>query len=52
MWRHFTDLPADQQGPALVLPLEVETLDAVLETDDTEIAKDDDVDAIINHLNK
>ena len=52
MWRHFADLPANQQGPALVLPLKVETLDAVLETDDTEITKDDDVDAIINCLNK
>ena len=52
VWRHFADLPANQQGPALVLPLKVETLDAVLETDDTEITKDDDVDAIINRLNK
>lgn len=36
----------------LVLSLEDEALDAVLEINDVEIAKDDDLDAIINRLNK
>ena len=52
VWRRFTDLPAHRQGSALVLPLEDEASDAVLEIDDTEIAKDDGVDAIINRLNR
>ena len=52
MWRRFTDLPAHRQGSALVLPLEDEASDAALEIDDAEIAKDDGVDAIINHLNR
>ena len=36
----------------LVLSFEDEALDAVLEINDVEIAKDDDLDAIINRLNK
>ena len=36
----------------LVLSLEDEALNAVLEINDAEIAKDDDLDAIINRLNK
>ena len=36
----------------LVLSLEDEALNAVLEINDAEIAKDDDLDATINHVNK
>ena len=50
VWRRF-DLPANRQGSTLVLSLEDEALDTVLEIDNAEIAKDDDVDAIINCLN-
>ena len=52
MWRCFTDLPANWQRPELVLSLEDVALDAVLEINDAEIAKDDDLDDIISHLNK
>ena len=40
----FTDMPPKQQGSAFVLSLEDEALDAVLEIDDAEIAKDDGAD--------
>ena len=52
VWRRFTDLPANRQGSALVLSLEDEALDAVLETDDEDIAKENGVDAIIERLSK
>ena len=39
VWRHFTDLPANRQGSALVLYLEDEAIDAVLEIDDEDILK-------------
>ena len=52
VWRRFTDLPKERQGSALVLSLEDEALDAVLEIDDEEIAKEDGVDAIIERLNR
>ena len=52
MWISFTDIPANRQGSALVLSLENEALDAVLEIDDAEIAKDDGAYAIINRRNK
>ena len=50
--RHFTNLPANRQVSALVLSLEDETLDAVLETDNEDIAKENGVDAKIEHLNR
>ena len=52
VWRHFTNIPANRQGSALVLSLEDEALDAVLEIDDEDIAKENDVDAIIERLNR
>ena len=52
MWISFTDIPANRQGSTLVLSLENEALDAVLEIDDAEIAKDDGAYAIINRRNK
>ena len=48
----FTNLPANRQGSALVLSLEDEALDAVLEIDDKDIAKENGVDAIIERLNR
>ena len=48
VWRHFTDMHANQEGSALVLSLEDGALDAVQEIGDSEIAKDDGADAIIN----
>ena len=39
-----TDIPAKQQGSTFVLSLEDEALDAVLEIDNAEIAKDDGAD--------
>ena len=50
--RCFTNLPVERQGPALVLSLEDEALDAVLEINDEDIAKENGVDAIIEHLNR
>ena len=40
----FTAMPPKQQGSAFVLSLEDEALDAVLEINDAEIAKDDGAD--------
>ena len=34
-WQKFSDLPANRQGPALVLLLEDKTLGAVLEINDS-----------------
>ena len=39
-WRRFTNLPANRQGSALTLSLENEALDAVLEIDNEDIAKE------------
>ena len=50
--RRFTNLPANSQGSALVLSLEDESLDAVLEIDDKDIAKENGMDAIIERLNR
>ena len=52
VWRCFTNLPVERQGPALVLSLEDEALDTVLEINDEGIAKENGVDAIIEHLNR
>ena len=38
--RRFTNLPANRQGSALMLSLEDEALDAVLEIDNEDIAKE------------
>ena len=51
IWRCFTDLSANRQGSA-VLSLEDEALDTVLDIDDEDIAKEDSVDAIIEHWNR
>ena len=50
--RPFTNLPASTQRSALALSLEDEALDAVLEIDNEDIAKENGVDAIIEHLNR
>ena len=48
----MTDLPENRQGSGLVLSLEDEALDASLEIDDEDIAKENGVDAILEHLNR
>ena len=50
--RPFTNLPASTQRSALVLSLEDEALDAVLEIDNEDIAKENGVDAITERLNR
>ena len=52
IWQRFSDLPAHQQEPALVLSLEDEALDAVLEIDESDISKENGVDFIIERLNR
>ena len=52
VWRCITNLPANRQGSALVLSLEDQSLDAVLEIDNEDIAKETDVDAKIESLNR
>ena len=48
--RPFTNLPASTQRSALALSLEDEALDAVLEIDNEDIAKENGVDAITERL--
>ena len=45
VWRHFTDLPTNRQGSALVLPLEDKALYGVLEIHYEDIAKENGVNA-------
>ena len=40
VWRCFTNLPANRQGSALMLSQEDEALDAALEIDNEDIAKE------------
>ena len=51
MWKCFTELPAKRQGSALVLSPKDEALDAVLETNESEIAGENGVVTIITRLN-
>ena len=50
--RPFTNLPASTQRSALAVSLEDEALDAVLEIDNEDIAKENGVDAITERLNR
>ena len=50
--RKFSDLPANRQGPTLVLSIEDEPLDAVLDIDESDISKENGVDFIIDRLNR
>ena len=52
VWRQFTTLEPEKQGPAVVLTLEGEVEDAVLELDTSEITRTDGIDKIITRLNK
>ena len=52
IWQKVSDLPANQQVPALVLSLEDEALDAVLEIDESDISKENGVDFMIKRLNR
>ena len=52
VWRMFTDLDTERQGPALVLSLEGEAQDAVLELNEGDYVKDNGVDLILARLDK
>ena len=52
IWRKSSNVTANWQGPALVLSLEDEALDAVLEIDESDISKENDIDFIIERLNR
>ena len=52
IWRKFTDLSKERQGPAIVLSLENEALDAVLEIEEEQISSENGVDVIINRLDR
>ena len=52
IWRNFSDLRKAKQGPAIVLSLENEGLDAVLELSEEVISGENGVDAIINRLDR
>ena len=52
VWTRLTDLPGNRQGSGLVLSLEDEALDAALEIDDEDIAKENGVDAILERLTR
>ena len=45
-------MPANRQGPALVLSLEDEALDAVLEIDESNISKENGVDFKTERFNR
>ena len=52
IWRKFSDLPKEKQGPAIVLSLENEALDAVLELEEETISAENGVDTIIAKLDR
>ena len=52
IWRKFTTLESEKQGPAIVLSLEGMAQDAVLELDSNQISHTDGVTIIIDRLNK
>lgn len=52
IWRKFTTLEPEKQGPAIVLSLQGEAQDAILELDTSEISGENGVDKIIERLNR
>ena len=52
IWRKFTSLEQEKQGPAIVLSLEGEAQDAILELSTNDITDKDGVDKIIACLNR
>ena len=52
VWRQFTTLDPEKQGPAVVLTLKGEAQDAILELDTSEITQTDRIDKIITRLNR
>ena len=52
MWRQFTTLESEKQGPAIVLTLEGEALDAALEIETSVVRKPYGTDRIITRLIK
>ena len=51
IWRKFTSLEQEKQGPAIVLSLEGEAQDAILELNTNYITDKDGVNKIIERLN-
>ena len=52
VWKQFTTLEPEKQGPAISLTPEGEVEDAVLELEISDITKPDLIDRIITRLNK
>ena len=52
VWKQFTTLEPEKQGPAIFLTPEGEVEDAVLELEISDITKPDLIDRIITRLNK
>ena len=52
MWRKFTSLEPEKQGPAIVLSPEGEAQDAILELNTNDITDKDGVNKIIERLNR
>ena len=51
VWRKFTSLEPEKQGPAIVLSFEGEAQDAILELNTNDITDKDGVNKIIERLN-
>ena len=52
VWRKFTSLEPEKQGPAIVLSFEGEAQDAILELNTNDITDKDGVNKIIERLNR
>ena len=52
IWRAFSSLEPEKQGPAIVLSLEGEAQEAILELDTAILVTNDGVDKIIPRLDK
>ena len=52
IWRKFTNLEPEKQGPAIALSLEGDAQDEILELDTPLIARTDGVDKITKRLNR
>ena len=52
IWRKFTSLEPEKQGPAIILSLEGEAQNAVLELNTNDITDKDGVNKIIECLNR
>ena len=52
IWRNISDLPKAKQGPVIVLSLKNEALDAVLELSEEMISGENEVDAVVDRLDR